>query len=61
MPIIEFRFTTLTVITIKNIIINEDFKNNFALWYDVIKRAKYLNTYYRNERTLNKSEYFELW
>ena len=50
------------IITIHYINRNEeDFKNNFALWYDVIKRAKYLNTYYRNERTLNKSEYFELW
>ena len=39
----------------------EDFMNNYRQWYDIIKRAKFLNTYWRNERMLNKSEYFELW
>ena len=39
----------------------EDFMKNYNLWYDIIKKAKFLNTYWRNERTLNKSEYFELW
>lgn len=39
----------------------EDFMDNYNEWYNIIKRAKFLNSYYRNERTLNKSEYFELW
>jgi hypothetical protein len=39
----------------------EDFMKNYSQWYDIIKKAKFLNTYWRNERTLNKSEYFELW
>ncbi len=39
----------------------EDFKENYRQWYDIIKRAKFYNTYYRDERTLDKSEYFELW
>ena len=39
----------------------EDFKANYYQWYDIIKRAKYLNSYYRDERTFDKSEYFELW
>lgn len=38
-----------------------DFMNNYKQWYEIIKKAKFLNTYWRNERTLNKSEYFELW
>ena len=39
----------------------EDFKKNYKQWFDIISKAKFLNTYWRNERTLNKSEYFELW
>ena len=39
----------------------EDFKNNYNQWYDIVRRAKFLNTYWRNERTLNKSEFYELW
>lgn len=39
----------------------EDFFKNYKQWYEIIKKAKFLNTYWRNERTLNKSEYFELW
>lgn len=39
----------------------DDFFKNYKQWYDIIKKAKFLNTYWRNERTLNKSEYFELW
>ena len=39
----------------------DDFMRNYDLWYDIIRKAKFLNTYWRNERTLNKSEYFELW
>lgn len=38
----------------------EEFMENYNEWYNIIKRAKFLNSYYRNERTLNKSEYFEL-
>ena len=38
-----------------------DFMKNYKLWYNIIKKAKFLNTYWRNERTLNKSDYFELW
>ncbi|MCQ2738968.1 MAG: hypothetical protein MJ237_01935 [bacterium] len=39
----------------------EDFKANYNLWYKIIKEAKYYNSYYRDERTFDKSEYFELW
>lgn len=38
----------------------DDFMRNYDEWYNIIKRAKFLNSYYRNERTLNKSEYFEI-
>jgi hypothetical protein len=38
----------------------DDFMANYQQWYEIIKRAKYYNTYYRDERTLDKSEYFEL-
>lgn len=38
----------------------DEFMQNYDEWYNIIKRAKFLNSYYRNERTLNKSEYFEL-
>lgn len=38
----------------------DDFMANFSQWYEIIKKAKMLNSYYRNERTFNKSEYFEL-
>ena len=37
-----------------------DFNKNYTQWYEIIKRAKYYNTYYRGDRTLDKSEYFEL-
>ena len=37
-----------------------DFKNNYTLWLEIIRKVKFLNTYYRDERTLNKAEYFEL-
>ena len=39
----------------------DDFMKNYHQWYNIIKKAKFLNTYWRNERTLNKKEYFELW
>lgn len=38
----------------------ENFKDNYTIWLEIIRTAKFLNTYYRNDRTLNKSEYFEL-
>lgn len=38
----------------------DNFMENYKEWYDIIRRAKFLNTYWRNERTLNKAEYFEL-
>ena len=38
----------------------EHFKNNYTLWLEIVRNARFLNSYYRNERTLNKSEYFEL-
>ena len=36
------------------------FMENYSEWYNRIKRAKFYNSYYRNDRTMNKSEYFEL-
>ena len=39
----------------------EEFMRDYKRWYDIIKKAKFLNTYWRNNRILNKSEYFELW
>lgn len=38
----------------------KDFENNYTLWLEVIRGARFLNSYYRNERTFNKSNYFEL-
>lgn len=38
----------------------DDFMKNYNQWFDIIKRAKYYNSYYRDERTFDKSEYFEL-
>lgn len=38
----------------------KDFMANYDQWYNIIKRAKLYNTYYRDERILNKSEFFEL-
>ena len=38
----------------------EDFMKHYVQWYEIIKRAKFLNTYYRYDRTLSKSIYFEL-
>ena len=39
----------------------DDFTKHYDQWYNIVKKAKFLNTYWRNERTLNKSEFFELW
>lgn len=38
----------------------DDFMRNYDEWFNIIKKARFLNSYYRNERTLNKSEYFEI-
>ena len=39
----------------------EDFMENYHQWYDIIKKAKYMNSYYRGDRIFNKAEFFELW
>ena len=38
----------------------DDFMQNYNQWFEIIKRAKYYNSYYRDERTFDKAEYFEL-
>lgn len=38
----------------------DDFMYHYNQWYDIIKKAKLYNSYYRDERTLDKAEYFEL-
>lgn len=38
----------------------DDFMSNYTDWYDRIRKAKFYNSYYRDERTFDKSEYFEL-
>ena len=38
----------------------ENFKTNYTIWLEIIRKARFLNSYWRNERTLNKSEFFEL-
>ena len=38
----------------------DDFMYHYNQWYDIIKQAKLYNSYYRDERTLDKAEYFEL-
>lgn len=37
-----------------------DFMQNYDQWYNIIKKAQLYNSYYRDERTFNKAEYFEL-
>jgi len=39
----------------------KDFINNYKQWYEIIKGAKLYNSYYRDERTLDKSEYCEFY
>ena len=39
----------------------KDFMHEYNKWYDIIKKAKYYNSYYRDERILDKAEFFELW
>ena len=49
------------IVTIHYMNKNKDmFMTHYTDWYNRIKRAKFYNSYYRNERTFNKSEYFEL-
>lgn len=39
----------------------EDFMKDYTLWLEIIKNVKFLNSYYRDERTFNKNEFYELW
>ena len=38
----------------------KDFENNYTLWLQVMRDARLMNSYYRGERTFDKSMYFEL-
>jgi len=38
----------------------KDFENNYTLWLQVIRDARLMNSYWRDERTFDKSLYFEL-
>lgn len=38
----------------------DEFMNDYNKWFDIVKRAKLYNSYYRDERLLDKAEYFEL-
>lgn len=38
----------------------EEFMADYNKWFNIIKKAKFYNSYYRDERILNKSEFFEL-
>lgn len=37
-----------------------DFMNNYTIWLEIIRKAKFYNSYYRDERTFDKALYFEL-
>lgn len=39
----------------------ENFRHNYTVWFDIISGAKFYNSYFRDERMFDKSEYFELW
>ena len=39
----------------------KDFMNNYTLWLETIRNIKFYNSYFRDERTFDKSEYYELW
>ena len=39
----------------------KDFIRDYQKWYDIVRKAKFMYTYWRNDRILNKSEFFELW
>lgn len=38
----------------------EDFMANYQQWYDIIRKARFYYSYYRDERMMDKAEYFEL-
>ena len=38
----------------------KDFENNYTLWLQVMRDARLMNSYWRDERTFDKSMYFEL-
>ena len=38
----------------------DNFMAHYNEWYNIIKKAKLYNSYYRDERTFDKAEYFEL-
>jgi len=38
----------------------KDFENNYTLWLQIIRDARLMNSYYRGERTFDKSMYYEL-
>lgn len=38
----------------------EEYKNTYDDWYDIIKKAVFYESYFRNDRILNKSMYLEL-
>ena len=38
----------------------KDFQNNYTLWLQVMRDARLMNSFYRTERTFNKSMYYEL-
>ena len=38
----------------------KDFDNNYTLWLETVRRAKLMDSYWRTERTFDKSMYFEL-
>jgi hypothetical protein len=38
----------------------KDFENNYTLWLETIRGAKFMYSYYRDERTFDKAIYFEL-
>lgn len=38
----------------------KDFENNYTLWLEVIRGARLMNSYWRDERTFDKSLYYEL-
>ena len=49
------------IVTVQYINKNKkDFENNFTLWFETIKGARFMNSYWRDERTFDKSMYFEL-
>ena len=38
----------------------KDFENNYTLWLQVMRDARLMNSYFRGERTFDKSLYYEL-